>query len=84
MCIFAKKYGDVKPLSCIGAKECLEYHNNEYDYNELVYRINTHTAQLAKRQRTFNKKFKHLSDYHVLDKASKDDIYRILNIKKQS
>ncbi len=84
-CIFLqKKYGDVKPLSCIGAKECLEYHNNEYDYNELVYRINTHTAQLAKRQRTFNKKFKHLSDYHILNKASKDDIYRILNIKKQS
>lgn len=79
-----KKYGDVKPLSCIGAKECLQYYKGDYGYDELIYKINTHTAQLAKRQRTFNKKFNQISKYHKMNKADKKIIYDILNIRIKS
>ncbi|WP_276882637.1 tRNA (adenosine(37)-N6)-dimethylallyltransferase MiaA [Campylobacter cuniculorum] len=47
----------LKPLNSIGLKECKSFLKQEISFNELEYLINTHTAQLAKRQRTFNKKF---------------------------
>lgn len=51
-----KKYG--KEPSCmkaIGIKESIEYLEQKYDMDTLIEQISTHTAQLAKRQQTFNK-----------------------------
>lgn len=50
------KYGfDIKSLNSIGLKECGEFLRGELGKDELYEQICTHTAQLAKRQRTFNK-----------------------------
>ena len=50
------KYGfETKSLNSIGLKECGEFLRGELGKNELYEQICTHTAQLAKRQRTFNK-----------------------------
>lgn len=54
--LFARFNPDLKALNCIGLKECKAYLNGEISLKELEFDINTHTAQLAKRQRTFNKK----------------------------
>lgn len=60
----------LKPLNSIGLKECGEFLRGELSKNELETLINTHTAQLAKRQRTFNKKFDSikLEDKQALEK----------------
>lgn len=51
-----KRYGvEPKPMKSIGIKETLEYLSGEIDLSELHTLISTHTAQLAKRQRTFNR-----------------------------
>ena len=51
-----KKYPDEpKPLKSIGLKECGEFLKGEIKESELFELISTHTAQLAKRQRTFNR-----------------------------
>lgn len=55
--LFANFNGDLKPLNSIGLKECREFLCGKYCEDELKVQINTHTAQLAKRQRTYNKKF---------------------------
>ncbi|MBQ2430468.1 MAG: tRNA (adenosine(37)-N6)-dimethylallyltransferase MiaA [Campylobacter sp.] len=50
------KYGfETKSLKSIGLKECGEFLRGELGKDELYEQICTHTAQLAKRQRTFNK-----------------------------
>ena len=50
------KYGfETKSLNSIGLKECGEFLRGELGKNDLYEQICTHTAQLAKRQRTFNK-----------------------------
>ena len=50
------KYGfETKSLNSIGLKECGEFLRGELGKNELYEQICNHTAQLAKRQRTFNK-----------------------------
>lgn len=50
------KYGrEPNCMKSIGIKEVLEYCDKKYDLKELEYWIMTHTAQLAKRQRTFNR-----------------------------
>lgn len=50
------KYGrESNCMKSIGIKEVLEYFDKNYDLKELEYWIMTHTAQLAKRQRTFNR-----------------------------
>lgn len=48
---------DLKPLNSIGLKECKLFLQGKIARTELETLINTHTMQLAKRQRTFNKKF---------------------------
>lgn len=53
--LFSKYESETKPLKSIGLKECGEYLRGECDINELESLISTHTAQLAKRQRTFNR-----------------------------
>ncbi|WP_169763571.1 tRNA (adenosine(37)-N6)-dimethylallyltransferase MiaA [Campylobacter mucosalis] len=52
-----KRYGkELKPFSSIGLKECMEFFDGKISTkDELRELISTHTAQLAKRQRTFNR-----------------------------
>ncbi len=51
-----KKYKrDIPPMGAIGIKETLEYLDGKITKKELEYKISIATAQLAKRQRTFNK-----------------------------
>lgn len=56
--LFDQYDANLKPLNSIGLKECKAYLNSQISYQELENLINIHTAQLAKRQRTFNKQFK--------------------------
>lgn len=50
------RYGrDHNSMRAIGIIEVLEYFDNLHTFDEMVELISTHTAQLAKRQRTFNK-----------------------------
>lgn len=56
--LFAKFDESLKPLNSIGLKECKDFLAGKIAHSELATLINTHTMQLAKRQRTFNKKFK--------------------------
>ena len=53
--LFDKYKSEPKPLKSIGLKECKQFLNKEISQNELEELITTHTAQLAKRQRTFNR-----------------------------
>ncbi|WP_086244077.1 tRNA (adenosine(37)-N6)-dimethylallyltransferase MiaA [Campylobacter devanensis] len=55
--LFKHYNNSLKPLNSIGLKECKEYLNGKINLNELENLIIIHTAQLAKRQRTFNKGF---------------------------
>ncbi|WP_086245807.1 tRNA (adenosine(37)-N6)-dimethylallyltransferase MiaA [Campylobacter devanensis] len=55
--LFKHYNNSLKPLHSIGLKECKEYLNGKINLNELENLIIIHTAQLAKRQRTFNKGF---------------------------
>lgn len=55
--IFLEKKYSREPncMSSIGIKETLDYLDGRFDKKELEELISIHTAQLAKRQRTFNK-----------------------------
>lgn len=55
--LFSRFNHKLKALNSIGLKECKEYLEGKISFNELENLITIHTAQLAKRQRTFNKKF---------------------------
>lgn len=52
-----EKYGEgIQPFGSIGLKECKEYLEGKIgSKEELISLISTHTAQLAKRQSTFNR-----------------------------
>ena len=53
--LFDKYKSEPKPLKSIGLKECKQFLDGEISKSELETLIATHTAQLAKRQRTFNR-----------------------------
>ena len=53
--LFDKYKSEPKPLKSIGLKECKQFLEDEISKSELETLIATHTAQLAKRQRTFNR-----------------------------
>lgn len=55
--LFARFSSDLKPLNSIGLKETRLFLQGLISKDELFTLITTHTMQLAKRQRTFNKKF---------------------------
>jgi tRNA dimethylallyltransferase len=56
VCYLEQKYGRVpNPMSSIGIVEVLEYLNNKVTKEVMLENISLHTAQLAKRQQTFNK-----------------------------
>ncbi|MBZ7936140.1 MULTISPECIES: tRNA (adenosine(37)-N6)-dimethylallyltransferase MiaA [Campylobacter] len=59
--LFSQFHRDTKALNCIGLKECKEYLDGKISFDELENLITTHTAQLAKRQRTFNRKFQSIA-----------------------
>ena len=64
------KYRDrtLTPLKAIGIKDVLDYFNAIYNKNELYEKIVVNTAQLAKRQQTFNKtQFKNIQNAPLLD-----------------
>lgn len=52
-----KLHGYTKALQSIGAKEIIDCYEGRIKKEELEELITIHTRQLAKRQRTFNKKF---------------------------
>ncbi|OQX74810.1 MAG: tRNA (adenosine(37)-N6)-dimethylallyltransferase MiaA [Campylobacteraceae bacterium 4484_4] len=53
--LLERRYGRTpRPMGAIGIKETLEYLDGRFGLWELEERISIHTAQLAKRQRTFN------------------------------
>ena len=53
--LFDKYKSEPKPLKSIGLKECKQFLEDEISKSKLETLIATHTAQLAKRQRTFNR-----------------------------
>ena len=53
--LFSEFGRDAKALKSIGLKECAQFLDGEISLEKLVELISTHTAQLAKRQRTFNR-----------------------------
>jgi tRNA dimethylallyltransferase len=54
--ILEKKYGrEPNSMKAIGIIEVLEYFDGVHSKDEMIELISIHTAQLAKRQRTFNK-----------------------------
>ena len=53
--LFSKYKSEPKPLKSIGLKECKQFLDAEISQSELEELITIHTAQLAKRQRTFNR-----------------------------
>ena len=56
VCYLEQKYGRVpNPMSSIGIVEVLEYLDNKVTKEIMLENISLHTAQLAKRQQTFNK-----------------------------
>ncbi len=56
VCALEQKYTrEPNPMKAIGIKETLAYLDGKVDRRELEELITVHTAQLAKRQRTFNR-----------------------------
>lgn len=71
-----KKYPkNSQPFKAIGPKECISYLQNEITYKELPILISTHTAQLAKRQSTFNR----TQFFNIARLPSKEIYENILN-----
>jgi len=63
VCKLEQRYGRViHPMSAIGIVEVLDYLDGKTSQEEMLGLISTHTAQLAKRQQTFNRtQFKNIS-----------------------
>lgn len=69
-----KKYTKApNPMKAIGVKEVLDFFDGVYDHDEMIKRIIIHTAQLAKRQRTFNK-----SQFKEKTSLELDELERLL------
>ncbi len=72
VCLLERSYGRApNSMKAIGIKETLAYLDGNYDKAALVKQISTHTAQLAKRQTTFNN-----SQFDVTFSGSAEEIYR--------
>ena len=57
VCYLEQKYTRTpNAMSSIGIVEVLEYLDGKVTIQQMCENISTHTAQLAKRQQTFNKK----------------------------
>ena len=74
ICMLEQKYTR-KPncMKAIGIKETLDYLDGIYNKNEMIKKITTNTARLAKRQKTFNN-----SQFDNVIKGSVEDLGKIL------
>jgi len=74
ICMLEKKYTR-KPncMKAIGIKETLAYLDGIYSKDEMIEKISTNTARLAKRQKTFNN-----SQFKNVIKGSVEDLEKIL------
>ena len=74
ICMLEKKYTR-KPncMKAIGIKETLAYLDGIYSKDEMIEKISTNTARLAKRQKTFNN-----SQFKNVIKGSIEDLEKIL------
>lgn len=78
-----EKYGyEAKSLNSIGLKECGEFFRRELGKDELYEQICIHTAQLAKRQKTFNKSQFSENKISLEIDALEKEIYNFLESKK--
>jgi len=74
VCSLEKRYTRAPhPMKSIGIKEVLSYLDGRYDYPTMRHAIITHTAQLAKRQVTFNK-----SQFSTVTKGTLEELERVL------
>lgn len=72
VCYLEQKYGRaIHPMNSIGIVEVLEYLDRRVSIDEMLQNISTHTAQLAKRQQTFNKTQFSLTINAPLEKLTK-------------
>ncbi len=72
-----RRYGRTpNAMKAIGIKETLEYLDGALTLQQLHERITTHTAQLAKRQRTFN-----ASQFSRIHHDSKENLKKIITDK---
>ena len=74
ICMLEKKYTRTPNcMKAIGIKETLAYLDGYYSKDEMITKITTHTARLAKRQRTFNN-----SQFENVVKGSVKELGKIL------
>ncbi len=75
-----KKYTrEPNPMKAIGIKEILEYLDGKYNRDVLTQNISIHTAQLAKRQETFNRsQFKNITKLPL--ERLKIEILNLINL----
>ena len=74
ICMLEKKYGRAPNcMKAIGIKETLSYLDGIYTKDEMIQKISTNTARLAKRQNTFNN-----SQFENVVKGSVENLEKIL------
>jgi tRNA dimethylallyltransferase len=74
VCMLEKKYGrSPNCMKAIGIKETLAYLDGIYSKEEMISKISTNTARLAKRQKTFNN-----SQFDNVLKGSIGDLEKVL------
>ena len=74
ICFLEKKYGrEPNSMKAIGIKETLAYLDGIYNKREMIEKITTNTARLAKRQKTFNN-----SQFENVIKGSVEELEKIL------
>jgi len=74
VCYLEHKYSRLpNAMGAIGIVEVLQYLDGKVTKKEMLQNITTHTAQLAKRQQTFNK-----TQFHTIKSASLKDLESII------
>ena len=68
---------DLPSMRCVGYRQIWQYLDDEYDYQEMIFRGVVATRQLAKRQLTWLKGWKNLI---VLDGVVKDSLTKIIKL----
>lgn len=74
VCFLEQKYSrEPNPIKSIGIVEVLEYLDGKVTKEQMLQNISTHTAQLAKRQQTFNK-----TQFHGIVSAPLEELEEII------
>ena len=77
VCYLEQKYTRLpNSMGAIGIVEILEYLDAKVTKEQMVQNISTHTAQLAKRQQTFNR-----TQFQNITSASLQDLHELLKVK---